>query len=301
MTITLALLAVLASQEDPSLKILKDAMAQEGDPAALQRALAAVGEDLKTRPKAEKAHYARGWILSRLNRLEEAVAAYDEASRLSPTFADAFYNAGVVMSRLKRNAEASARYDAAAAADPAHVDALYNAGQSYYDQKNFRASVDRWSKARVLNPKDFDIVKKVLQSQNALGDTAGAAQTRHALLELRRESTNPKIKNLKAYVFEQFDVGKAHVFAYEYFDLQGDLYYVYRFQVTDAADRAAGSINLESSAVLREAGTPYVLGVDKGKEHITTTTAFKTLPAVAEIKPAVLKLIETHFPELVKP
>lgn len=302
MTLAFALLfALVTPQADsPGIRILKEAMAKEKDPAALERALIALGQEMNANPRVADNHYARGWVLSRLKRTAEAIAAYDEAARLDPKLADAPYNAGVILARSGREEEAALRFDAAVAADPKHVDALYNAGQSYYNRKDFAKALDRWLKARTLTPEDFNVVKKVLQAQNAAGDSAGAAQTRHELFELRRNSKDPSVRNLKAYVFDQFDVGKAHVFAYETFEPTGDLYSVYRFQVANASNRAAGSVNLESSAVLREQGTPYILGVDIGSAHKTPGPAYKELPSVSQIKPEVVKLIEAHFPELVK-
>lgn len=116
-------LLVLAQGDEPAIRILKEAMAKQDDPAALALALSAIDEETQKNPKAPNNHYARGYILSRLKRGDEAVAAYGEATRLKPDFADAFYNAGVVLSRLGRLEEAAARYDAASAADPGHVDA----------------------------------------------------------------------------------------------------------------------------------------------------------------------------------
>ncbi len=298
----LALVALLVSvqDEEPAIRILREAMAKADDRAFLERSLAAVDEETRKNPKGANNHYARGWLLSRLKRGEEAVAAYDEANRVSPGFADALYNAGVVLAGLGKVDEALARWEAAIAANPKHVDAYYNAAQNYYNRKDFKRALDRWSKARALVPKDFDIVKKVLQAENALGDREAAAKTRLALFELRRTSEDPRIRQLKSYVFDQFDVGKAHIYVYETFEPEGDLYQVYRFQITDPSGKAVGSIDLESSAVIREAGTPYVLGMNVEGEHTTFSIGYKALPAYTDLKETVTPLIEKHFAKVVK-
>ena len=61
-------------------------------------------------------------------------------------------------------------------------------------------------------------------------------------------------------------------------------------------DKVVGSVNLETSSVLREKGLPYILGIDKDSEHTTIPEhSWKKLPDYAAFKVLVGKTIEGKF------
>lgn len=283
------------TKDSEGIAILRTAMEHEKDPAALGESLAKLDDLVKKQPKQADAHYARGWVLSRLDRGDEAVAAYDKAFALDKRLADAAYNAGVVLARAGKQKDAVARFDKALAADPKHVDAAYNAGQGYYDLKQFAKAAERWSAAQKLAPEDFNAAKKLLQAYVALGKPAEAAKARDKVFALKKAATDPGLVKMKSFVFDQYDVGKFHIFVYEAFDTSGDLAYVYQFQVTEK-DKPIGSVNLETSAVIREQGVPFLLGMDKGDKHTTfSDKAWKTLPAYKDIKAIATAKIKASF------
>jgi tetratricopeptide (TPR) repeat protein len=285
-----------AQPEKPrAFQILQEAEQNPKDQEFLGKLLAEIDGEIAGAPGLAVNHYVRGWLLSHLGRLEEAAGAYDRAVEIDPTFADAYYNAGVVFAELGRVEEALKRWYAASDVDPKHVDAYYNAGQAHYNRKEFAQALDRWSRARAQAPDDFDIAKKILQAHNALGDRTAAAKARETVFRLWRASADPDVRRLTEYVFDQFEVGGTHVYAYETFEPEGDLYYVYTFRVAGSNGKLAGSVQLESSAIIREMGTPYILGVTTGSRHETLPHRFKSLPAYDTLKPIVTKIIEERF------
>ena len=284
-----------AEQDSEGIAILKVAMAKEKDPAALEQALTELDLVVKKDPKQADAHYARGWVLSRLQKPDLAVAAYDKAFTLDKRLADAAYNAGVVLAGAGKGKESVVRFDRALAADPKHVDAAYNAGQGYYDLKQFAKAAERWTTAGKLAPDDFNSAKKLMQAYMALGKNAEAMKAREKVFALKKAAKDPGLVKMKSYVFDQFDVGKFHIFVYEAFDTGGDLAYVYQFQVTDK-DRPIGSVNLETSAEIREQGVPFVLGMDIGDKHTTfSDKAWKSQPAYKEVKAIAIAKIKASF------
>jgi tetratricopeptide (TPR) repeat protein len=284
-----------AQTDSEAIAILRVAIEKEKDPAALNKALADLGALIDRRPGQADAHYARGWVLSRLGQTDGSVADYDKALELDKQFADAAYNAGVVLARAGKPQDAVVRFDRALNADPKHVDAAYNAGQSYYDVKDFAKAVDRWTTASRLAPDDFDAAKKIVQAYMALGNEAEAMRAREKVLALKKAGKDPRLAQMKSYVFDQFDVGRYHIYVYEAFDTSGDLAYVYQFQVTEN-DRPIGSINLETSTVVRDLGVPYLLGMDKGGSHTTfNDKSWKTLPTYKTVKEEAAKIIQANF------
>ncbi len=282
-------------KDSEGIAILRVAMEHEKDPAALGESLTKLDDLVKKQPKQADAHYARGWVISRIGKPEDAVAAYDKAFALDKRLADAAYNAGVVLARAGKQKDAVVRFDRALGADPKHVDAAYNAGQGYYDLKQFAKAAERWTTAQKITPDDFNTAKKLLQAYMALGKTAQAAKARDKVFALKKAATDPGLVKMKSFVFDQFDVGKFHIFVYEAFDTSGDLAYVYQFQVTEQ-DKPIGSVNLETSAVIREQGVPFLLGMDKGDKHTTFgDKAWKTLPAYKDIKAIAIAKIKASF------
>ena len=271
--------------------ILDKAIQAERDKQVLDDSLAALDRLLAKNPRDPEGHYARGWVLSRLARPADAVAAYDQALALDPKLADAAYNAGVVLGGMKQAKAAVGYFDKALAIDPKFVDAAYNAGQGYYNLKDFAHAAERWTAAERNAPDDFAIAKKLVQAYHALGKDAEAAKARDKVLALHKAGKAGKVKD---FVFDQFDVGRHHVYASETFDTSGDLAYVYRFDVEDGG-KLVGSINLETSAVLREQGMPYLLGMDKGGTHAQLGKLFKTLPSYKELRPLVVDAVKAKF------
>jgi tetratricopeptide (TPR) repeat protein len=295
---TCLLLAGRAAADDPKKPeahlILERAIAGEKQAGVLDQALADLDALVARQPKDPDTHYARGWVLSHQGKAEPAVAAYDKAFALDGKLADAPYNAGVVLARLGKPKDASVRFDRALAADPRHVDAAYNAGQSYYDVKDFKKAAERWTTASTLAPTDFNAAKKLVQAYVALGKDAEVTTARAKVLELWKTATDPALKNKKSYVYDQLDVGKYHIYVYEAFDTGGDLAYVYEFSVTEK-DKPIGSVNLETSAVIREQGVPFIMGIDKDGKHTSTGKTWKTMPTYKVVKAEATKLIKSTF------
>jgi tetratricopeptide (TPR) repeat protein len=295
--VMLALVGTTMADEPktPALVILERAIEREKTPGVLDKALGQLDALIASNPKDADAHYARGWVLSHSGKNEPAVVAYDRAFELDGKLADAAYNAGVVLGKLGNPKEAAVRFERALATNPKHVDAAYNAGQSYYDAKDFAKAAQRWEVAAKLQADDFSIWKKLVQAYVALDKAPQVKKARDKVFALWKTTKDPEIKKLKSYVYDQLDVGKYHVYVYEAFETGGDLAYVYQFKVT-LSDKSLGSVNLETSAVIREQGVPYILGVDKGSDHATLGDhVWKKLPDYKTFKALATKVIEDRF------
>lgn len=289
----------------PTEEVLRDAELHSDDAAYIARKLADFEVQLAATPSPRAIDfYTHGWLLAHAGRGADAVVAYDRAFAADNTLVTAAYNAGVVLHALGRSAEALAHFEAVLAVAPNDVDAAYNAGQACYDQKNFTRALELWTVARLAAPDDFDVVKKVLQAQNALADPK-AQETREALIALRKASNDARVRELKEFCFDQFDVGKAHVLAYETLDVEEpraplpDFYALYTFKVTDAKDTIYGSVNLESSAAIREQGASYILGANVGRMHKTFPVTYTQRPSLVELRGAVTKVVKSEFAAVV--
>lgn len=284
-----------APSPSPSAAIFERASANEGDQKAMAERLVEIDAVLTANAKDPDAHYVRGWILSRLGRGDEAIASYDRAFALDKKLAAALYNAGVVHAGKGRTKEALDYFERALKVDPKLVDAAYNAGQVAYNTKDFARAAKFWQLAAKQKPDDFDTAKKLVQAYVALDKPKELKKARDKLFAIKKASKEPRVVAMTSYVYDQLQVGKYHVYVYESFDLSGDLAYLYRFDVTQH-DRLLGSVNVETSALIREQGVPFVLGMDKDNKHTTFSEyAWKKQPAYKEARDLAIKVIGEKF------
>jgi tetratricopeptide (TPR) repeat protein len=203
---------------------------------------------------------------------------------------DAPYRAGLRESEAGRHARAAAFWAQAVRLDPAHVNAHYNLAQHHQLRGDPRLQLQHFLAAGRLQPSDAEIAKKVLQSYHRTGDVARAAAARQRLLALIRSGRDPATRSWREFCFDQFLSGADRVLAYETLNPTGDLVYHFRFRV-EHAGKVVRSINVESSAVARELGTPYLLGESSGGRHRTFPIGWKVLPPYPELKATVLRVL----------
>ena len=233
-------------------------------------------------------HYGLGRLLVHLRREKEAATSFRSAIRAKPGYADAHYSLGILLTADDPNA-ALEHFEKTIKAAPRHVDAQYNAAQLHYNARRFEKALALWKTVDGIAEGSFGVTKKIVQALYALERYDAAVPFRKKLFELRSEAENPKLKSLKEFCFDQFDAGEYRVYAYETFDKKGDLYYHYTFKVLNKAGKIVRTVNLESSAVIREFGVPYLLGMNEGLVHSQLGYQWKELPTYDKLKPIVVK------------
>ncbi|HEY0017413.1 MAG TPA: tetratricopeptide repeat protein [Longimicrobium sp.] len=145
-------------------------------------------------------------------RLEEAVEMLDQVMELNPNFPDAWWNLGTLRAMLNQHSPALSAWD------------LY----------------------RCMVPDDWRARPKIIQSCQALGDTARRDRERNELLALRRAGADPELAAEPHYCREQFRVGDQPVVAYEVFEPAGPQRVFYTFLVGQPDGMMSGHYSLGS-------------------------------------------------------
>ena len=253
------------------------------DQPALVAGLRAIGIELARHPSGP-AHYVHGRILSLLGRDREALQEHLSAISLAPNLADAHYSAGLLLADQGREEDALSHWEKAGTLG--HADARYNVGQFYRNHAQFESALRHWQAAHERLPSDFEILKKVIQAKNALGQHAAAAEDVEVLVGLWQRSTDPQVQEQDEVVIDQFRVGSSYTQAYLTLrPRNAELHYVYTFAVDSPDSQTSMTVQLESSAYGRETGMPYLLGMDTPTGHQTLGEAFASRPSYAELKP----------------
>lgn len=276
-------LAQDASQEARA--ILEKAIANQQNPDELETALAQL-EALAGRSAPDAiTEYARGWVLSHLERPDDAIAAYRRSIGLDDSLGDAHYNLGVLLSKKGAQEDALRSYANALRVDPKNVDAAYNAAQMNYNLERYGAALEKWRLAQKLAPDDSQIARKIVQVENALGLWEEAAIARDNLRRILREQLDPAAKNVTRYCFDQLPLEAGRVFAYEYMETAKMAPRVYQFVITDVSQ---GKTLAEMELAAGE-GSRHLLRVIKPADKFPPRE-FADCPPWRELKPAVREL-----------
>lgn len=145
-------------------------------------------------------------------RLEEAAEMLDQMMELDPAFPDAWWNLGTFRAQLNQHGPA----------------------------------LSVWDIYRRMVPDDWRARAKVIQSCQALGDTARRDRERDELLALRQTGTDPSLTAEPQYCIEQFRVGDQPVVAYEVFEPAGKMRVFFVFLVGQPDGTMMGRYSLGS-------------------------------------------------------
>jgi tetratricopeptide (TPR) repeat protein len=276
----------------PSLEqIFRAAKDARGDFARLAAALAHIDEHLLDSPGAVD-HFVRGGILVQLGQGLEALDAYRNAVQLDPGFAEAHFALGLAYADLGRDADAIAAWDQALEARPGYLDACYNKAQAHYARRELPQALETWRRALEVAPEDFSLLKKLAQTQHALGQHAEAELTREAIATAWQKSTDPTVRHTSEYVFDQFEVAGRTIHAFETLrPPKPDFFSVFSFRVVDAKGQPTGlAVQLETSSAARARGTPFVLTLVDGSAYRVMGT-YDGRPDYAMLKEHVTRVL----------
>jgi tetratricopeptide (TPR) repeat protein len=256
----------------------------------LEASLAEVDVALAARATAPL-QLARARLLRELGRYQDAALAYRAALALDATVAGAHHGLGLALAALDRHADAITEWEKAAAADPTDVDALYNAGLAHQRVGNAQAALASWRRALERAPRDFWILRKIIQAEYALERYDDAAKTRATLLEVWRTSDNPAVQLTDEFVFDQFDVDGVRVLANETLRPRDPMSYaIYSFRAEGALEHGPLCVQIETSDYAKERGVPFVISLLDGTKYRALGTS-EALPPYPEIRKTVRELV----------
>lgn len=233
-----------------------------------------------------------------------------EAFAQNPSPADiakaekAFENGNKLMERRKP-AEALTHYQQALAILPKEPALLFNAGMAAFGVKNFSTALDLWKQMKELQPADWLVRSKLIQTYQALGKIAERDAERAELFALWKKGEPAELKQEVEYCREQFEVNGKKVMAFEHFELKGNRALRYVFTILDETGEAeAWRISLGSyditNSIWRATRKPepkegerlfHLDGYYKNGGHATFGMYFPE-PTYDETRALVVKILE---------
>lgn len=236
-----------------------------------------------------------------------SLAAFAQQPQLTPeqnTEVDIAFDKGNKLMEQNKPAEALTHYKKALAILPKHPAILFNGGMAAFGSKDFNTALDLWKQMKAVEPKDWQLRSKLIQTYQALGKTAERDAERAELFDMWKKGEPAELQKEVEYCREQFEVNGVKVMAFEHFELKGERALRYVFSILDKTGQAEdwrislGSYNMTNS-IWRATRKPtpkederlfHLDGYFKGG-HATYAMLFPE-PTYDEVRARVVKILE---------
>ncbi|MES2470479.1 MAG: hypothetical protein V4675_24505 [Verrucomicrobiota bacterium] len=121
------------------------------------------------------------------------------------------------------------QYEAELAANPDNQLALYNAGLAAQLQGDAPRAMSYWTQLCHLNPTEWKTQAKLIQALSATGKTKERDDRIAALKSSWKSGNHPELSEKKFFIRDQFSINDWQVFAFDYYQLQGERPLVWKF------------------------------------------------------------------------
>jgi tetratricopeptide (TPR) repeat protein len=234
-------------------------------------------------------------------------AAQDGDRPVNQNSADAIHKAfsdGNALMKERKYCDALARFTEGLTLAPDVESLLYNGGLAAFQCKRYSKAIELWGSLRTLDPGDWQVRVKLIQSYQALGQLRERDAERASLFELRKQDSSGELSKQHQYCREQFEAGGEMVMAFEEFELTGERAVRYVFSILNASGRgekcriSLGSYETTNS-IWRETTEPRpedterLFHLDGYYEWGHATYGFYSPePSYDEVRRAVIEILE---------
>jgi len=230
------------------------------------------------------------------NKLDDAEKTFLRCIEINKTnFIDYFY-LGKIYERRNNVDKALDYYLEALKYNDSGLSTNYSVANIYFDNDDYQNARKYFEICDRLDDQLYPVVSCLIRIKYRQGDLDDIETYKRRLRTIRQNTDDERIKGLTRFTIDVFTHKDFQIFVEESFELSGNLYYHWVFRICDNSGTFIKSVNLESSLVLRELGTHYIVGMDRYEKdrriHQTTNIGFKTLPDYNAMKKIVLEEIE---------
>lgn len=135
----------------------------------------------------------------------------------------------------RKFSEALEQYEIALKIVPEEAAILFNAGMAAFASKKYEAAETHWSGLKKIDPSDWHVRAKLIQTYQALGKLEARDKERADLFEMKRSGKIDALNEQIEYCREQFEAGGKKVMAFELFELKGSRALRYVFSIMNEA------------------------------------------------------------------
>lgn len=177
---------------------------------------------------------------------------------------------------------------------------LYNGGLAAFQCEEYEQALKFWKKLKNLNPDDWQVRAKLIQTYQALGKFVNRDEEREELFDLKKSRRVVGLNNAEFYIREQTELVGRRVMVSEYFELRGEEAVRYIFSVLDEKEQPVYKISLGSYAATDRLWQELD-GADQRAFHLDgyfkdgsheTYQVYREEPTYDEVRKAVKKILE---------
>ncbi|MGJ4788862.1 tetratricopeptide repeat protein [Leptospira koniambonensis] len=267
-----------------------------------QKALTYFEKAIRSNSKEAKYYDYYGATLYFSGKIDEAEKQFLKCIELDPKAQKALSMLGAVYAEKRQPSKAKSFFLKALEIDPDDLRANYSLAGLYFNEGELANSQKYFEICYKLDPENYATVSYLIENLYRQEKFDEAEKYKKRLAQIRNTSKDPRISNLKYFRFDTFAIKDYMIVAQEGFAKTGELYYYYVFSVFDKSGKHLKNINLESSAILKEGGFKYIIGMDSIEEgaakHSTSNIAYPELPSYFELKSVLAEILEgkVNFP-----
>ncbi|QQO09930.1 tetratricopeptide repeat protein [Breznakiella homolactica] len=167
----------------------------------------------------------------------------------------------------------------------------YALANIYFDTERFDEAKGYFETCDSIDNEIYPVVSCLIQINYKLNDHRNTEILKSRLRKIKENTDDERIRELPWFTIDSYKYEDAIIIVQEAFNLTGDLYYHWVFNIYDTDRNFIKRVNLESSLVLRELGTMYIVGIEQFKNnrriHQTTGIGFTELPDYTVMKKIV--------------
>lgn len=163
-----------------------------------------------------------------------ASEAYKSALAIDPKNLHANFHLATIYAEAGDTAGAEKHYLVVVGQIPDDVDVNYNLGQLYQSSGQHRLAIERFEKVVEQAPNEWQAIAKLVQENEALGDTAARDSAIEKIYEVWRSSLSKELNEQGLYIREQSQIEQGKLFVLEYFELKGERARKFVFTLIDA-------------------------------------------------------------------
>ncbi|QQS42884.1 MAG: tetratricopeptide repeat protein [Acidobacteriota bacterium] len=145
------------------------------------------------------------------------------------------FEKGNDLMEARKYAEALEQYEIALKIVPEEAAILFNAGMAAFATKKYESAETHWSVLKKIDPSDWHVRAKLIQTYQALGELEERDKERTELFEMKRTGKNAELNEQIEYCRDQFEAGGKKVMAFELFELKGSRALRYVFSIMNEA------------------------------------------------------------------
>ena len=185
----------------------------------------------------------------------QKVPTNDELAKVEKLFKE-----GNKLSIQNKPTEALAKYEKTIEIVSDSKGLLYNAGLVSFQLNSFDKAAKYWSKLKSIDPNDWQVRAKLVQTYQSLRNLDKRYFERKELFDLRKTNKILELNKTDFYCREQSIMGTEKVMVFEYFELKGGRALRYVFYILDENDKPKYRISLGSyeltNSIWRETKKP---------------------------------------------